>query len=120
MAKEKADYEGKKAGERKVKKEVWVAPTKEVKDTVWAEAQEVVDQKVVDKQKKDNECILCGMNNHTWKFCRKPVQVSAVYGEPAKPKRQASFAPKGCPQVATRAVDSQGEGSRPVAQRPQA
>jgi len=55
-AKEKADYQKKKAGERKVKKEGSVAPAGEIKHTVWAEAHQGVDQKVDDKRKSDNEC----------------------------------------------------------------
>ena len=68
-AKEKADYQKKKAGERKVKKEGSVAAAGEVKHKVWAEAHQGVDQKVVDKRKSDNECTGCGMRNHTWKYC---------------------------------------------------
>jgi len=37
-AKEKADYQKKKAGARKVKNEWWVAQAGEVKHKVWAEA----------------------------------------------------------------------------------
>jgi len=55
-AKEKADYQKKKAGERKVKKEGSVAPKGEVRHTVWSEAHQGVDQKVVDERKSDNEC----------------------------------------------------------------
>jgi len=62
-AKEKADYQKKKAGERKMKKEGSVAPEGEVKYKVWAEAHHGVDQKVVDKRKSDNECTRCGMKN---------------------------------------------------------
>jgi len=47
-ATEKAAYQKKKAGERKVEKEGSVAPTGEVRHTVWAEAHQGVDQKVVD------------------------------------------------------------------------
>jgi len=72
-AKEKAHYKARKAGERKVKKEGWVGPTREVKHVVWAEAHESVDQKVLDKRKKDNECTRCGMINHTWKFSGQAV-----------------------------------------------
>jgi len=42
-AKEKGDYQKKKAGERKVKKEGSVAPAAEVKHKVWAEAHQGVD-----------------------------------------------------------------------------
>jgi len=65
--KEKSDYQKKKAGERKLKKEGWVAPAGEVRHKVWAEAHQGVDQKVVDKRTSDNECTRCGMNNQTWK-----------------------------------------------------
>jgi len=68
---EKAAYQKKKARERKVKKEGSVAPKGEVRHTVWSEAHQGVDQKVVDKRKSDNECTRCGMKNHTWKYCRK-------------------------------------------------
>jgi len=68
-AKEKADYQKRKAGERKGKKEGSVAPAEEVKHKVWAEAHQGVDQKVVDKRKSDNESRRCGMKNHTWKYC---------------------------------------------------
>ena len=68
-ATEKAAYQKKKAGERKVKKEASVAPKGEVRHTVWSEAHQGVDQKVVDKRKSDNECTRCGMKNHTWKYC---------------------------------------------------
>jgi len=78
-AKEKADYLRKKAGERKVKKEGSVAPAVEIKNKVWAVAHQGVNQKVVDKCKSDNECTRCGMKNHAWKYCRKLIQVSAVY-----------------------------------------
>jgi len=117
MAKEKADYEKKKAGERKIKKEGSVAPAGEVKHKVWAEAHQGIDQKDVDKWKSDNECTRCGMRNHTWKYCRKPILVSAIYRGQSKPKRQSAFAPKRPPQAATVAVDGQGESSRRVVQR---
>jgi len=55
-ATEKAAYQKKKAGERKVKKEGSVAPKGEVKHTVWSEAHQCVNQKVVDKRKSDNYC----------------------------------------------------------------
>ena len=97
--------------ERKVKKEGSVARAGEVKHKVWAEAHQGVDQKVVDKQKSDNECTRCGMRNHTWKYCRKPIQVSAIYRGQSRPKRQSTFAPKRRPQVATVAVDGQGGSS---------
>ena len=74
--------------------------------------QKVVDQKVVDKRKSDNECKPCGMKHHSWKNCRKWVQVSAMYRGPAKPKRQTAFAPTRRPLVATMAVDGQGESSK--------
>ena len=73
-AKGKADYKARKAGERKVKKEGWVGPTREVKHAVWAEAHESVDQKVLDKRKKDNECTRWGMINHKWKFSGQAVR----------------------------------------------
>jgi len=119
-ATEKAAYQKKKAGERKVKKEASVAPKGEVKHTVWSEAHQGVDQKVVDKWKSDNECTPCGMKNHTWKYGRKPIQVSAIYRGQSKPKRQSAFAPKRCPQVAAVAVDGQGESSRRAVQMPPA
>jgi len=72
-AKEKADYEKKKAGEGKVKKEGSVAPAGEVKHKVWAVAHQGVDQKVVHKRKFDNECTRCGMRNHACKYCLKPI-----------------------------------------------
>jgi len=78
-ATEKAAYQKKKAGERKVKKEGSGAPKREVKHTVWSEADKGVDQKVVDERKSDKECTRYGMKNHTWKYCQKPVQVSALY-----------------------------------------
>ena len=111
-AKEKADYQKKKAGERKVKKEGSVAPTGEVGYTVWSEGHQGVDQKVVDKRKSDKECTRCGMRNHHWKHCRKPIQVSAVYGGQSKPKRSSPSAPKRRLQVATVAVDGKGESSK--------
>jgi len=120
MAKEKADYQKKKAGEGKVKKEGSVVPKGEVRLTVWSEAHQGVNQKVVDKWKSDNECTRCGTKNHTWKYCRKRIQVSAIYRGQSKPKRQSAFAPKGRSQVATVAVDGQGESSRRAAQRPPA
>jgi len=81
-----ADYQKKKAGERKVMKEGAVAPGGEVRHKEWAEAHQGVDQKVVDKGKTDNEGTRCGMNYHAWKYCRKPIQVSAVYRAQSKPK----------------------------------
>jgi len=63
-AKETADYKAKKAGERMINKQGLVAPVGEVKCTVWAEAHKVVDQKVVDKRKSDNECTGCWFKNH--------------------------------------------------------
>jgi len=119
-AKEKADYQKKKAGERKVKNEGTVAPAGEIRHKVWAEAHQGVDQKVVDKRKSDNEGARSGMKNHAWKYCRKPIQVSAVYRGQLKPKRQSAFAPKPRPQVATVAVDGQGESSRQAVQSPPA
>jgi len=85
-AKEKADYEKKRAGESKVKKEASVAPAGEVKHKRWAEAHQGVDQKVVDKRKSDNECTRCGMKTHNWKYCRKPIQVSGIYRGQSKAK----------------------------------
>jgi len=64
-AREKAAYQKKQAGERKVKTEGLVAPTGEIRHKVWAEAHQGVDQMVVDKRKSDNECTPCGMKNHT-------------------------------------------------------
>jgi len=89
-ATEKAAYQKKKAGERKVKKEGSVAPKGEGRHTVWSEAHLGVDQKVVDKLKSDNECTRCRMKNHTWKYCRKLIQVSAIYRGQSKPKRQSA------------------------------
>jgi len=120
MAKEKADDEKKKAGEREVKKEGTVAPAGEVKHAVWAEAHKGVDQKVVDKRKSDNECKRCGMKNHAWKYCRNPVHISVVYGGQARPNRQSAFALKRRSHVATVAVDSQGKSSQQAGQRPAA
>jgi len=88
-AKAKADYKAKKAGERKVKKAVSVAPVGEVKHTVWAEAHKGVEQNVVNTGQEDKECTGYMMKNNPWKYYRKPVYVSVVYREPAKPKRQA-------------------------------
>jgi len=83
-ATDKAAYQKKKAGERKVKKEGSVAPTGEVRHMVWAEAHQGVDQKVVDKRKSDNECTRCGMRNHLWKHCRKPIQYQrCIKGNPS-------------------------------------
>jgi len=108
-----------------VKNEGWVAPVGEVKHTLWAAAhqridQHVVDHKVVDKRKLHNERTPCGMKNNGWKYCRKWVQVSAVYRGPAKPKSQTAFAPKRRPLVATMAVDGQGERLKRAVQRPPA
>jgi len=89
-ATEKAAYQKKKAGERKVKKEGSVAPMGEVRHTVWSEAHQGVDHKVVDKRKSDNECTRCGMRNHLCKHCRKPIQVSAAYRGQSKPKRPSA------------------------------
>ena len=61
-----------------MKKEGLVAPKGEVKQTVWAEANEGVDPKIVDKRKNDNQFTWCRIKNRIWKFCRKAVQVSAV------------------------------------------
>jgi len=119
-ATEKAAYQKKKAGERKVRKEGLLAPKGDVRHTVWSEAHQGVDQKVVDEQKSDDECTRCGMKNHTWKYCRKPIQVSAIYRGQSKPKRHSTFAPKRRPQVASVAVDGQGESSRRAVQRPAA
>jgi len=119
-AKEKADYQKKKAGERRVKKEGSVAPTGEVRHMVWSEAHQGVNQKVVDNRKSDNECTRCRMRNHLWKQCRKPIQVSAVHRGQSKPKRPSAFAPKRRPQVATVAVDGKGESSKREVQRPPA
>ena len=69
-AKDMADYKAMKAGERKVKKEGAVAPMREVNHRVWEEARKSVNQKVVDKEKKDTKCTPYGRNNHTWKFVK--------------------------------------------------
>jgi len=119
-AQEKAAYQRNKAGERKVKKEGSVAPEGEVKHRVQADARKGVDQQVVDKRKSDNKCTRCGMKTHTWKYCRKPVQVSAVYRGQSKPKRESTFTPKRRHQVATVAVDGHGESSKGAVQRPPA
>jgi len=68
-ARDKADCKAKKARERKVKKEGWVALPRQVKHTVWEEAHKGVDQKVFDRRKCDNECTPCGMENQAWKHC---------------------------------------------------
>ena len=115
-AKEKADYQKKKAGERLLKKEGSVAPKPEVKHRVWSEAHQGVDQKIVDKRKSDKECRRCGMKNHSWKYCRKRIQVSAIYRGQSKPKRHSAFAPQQRAQGATLAVDRQGERSRRAGQ----
>lgn len=120
LAKEKADYNARKAVERKMKKEGSAAPKREVKHMVWAGAHQGINPKVVDKQKKHNECTQCRMNKDTWKFCRKPVKVWALYRGRAKTKRQASFAPKQSAQVATVGVDSLSESSKGAAERPPA
>jgi len=78
-ATEKAAYQKNKAGERKVEKEGSVARRGEVRDTVWSEAHQGVAHKVVNKRKSDKQCSRCGMWNHVWKHCRKPIQLSAVY-----------------------------------------
>ena len=119
-SKAKVDYKGKKAGERRVKKEGAVAPAGEVTHTVWAEAHKGVDQKVVDQRKSDKVCTQFGLRSHAWKYGRKPVRVSVVYRGPAKLKRQALLALRQCPQVATVALDGQGESSRRVVRRPPA
>jgi len=67
-AKEKADCQKKKAGERMVKKERSVAPLGEVKHTVCADAHKGVDQKVVNKRKSDNECTRCAIQNYAGKY----------------------------------------------------
>ena len=86
------DYKGKKAGERRVKKEGAVAPAKEVIHTVWAEAHKGVDQNVVDQRKSDKVCTQCRLRSHAWKYGQKPVRVSVVYQGPAKCKRQGLLA----------------------------
>ena len=106
--------------ERKVKKEGSLAPMGEVKHTVWADAHLNIKQEVVDKRKKDKECTQCGMDHHTWKYCRKQVKVSAIQRGPPKPKRQFTPCPKRRPQVATVAARSERESSRRAAQRPPA
>jgi len=63
-AKEKADYQNKKAAERRVKKEGSLPPAGEVRNTVWADAHKGVDLKVVDEWKSDNECMRCGLKSH--------------------------------------------------------
>ena len=60
-AKDMADYKAMKAGETKVKNEGAVAPMREVNHRVWEEDPESVNQKVVDKQKKDTKCTPYGM-----------------------------------------------------------
>jgi len=60
------------------------------------------------------------MKNQAWKYCRKPVEVSAGYQGQSKPKRQTPLAPKRRPQVATMAVDGQGESSKLAVQTPSA
>jgi len=67
------------AVERRVEKEGSVSLAGEVRHTVWAEAHKGVDQKVVNQRKSDQECTRCGMKNPAGKFCRKLVQVSAIY-----------------------------------------
>jgi len=119
-AMEMAAYQKKKAVERMVKKEGLVAPTREVRHEMWAEAHQGVDQKVVYKRKSDNECTRCGMKILTWKYCRKRIQVSAIERGQSKPQQQSAFAPKRRPQVATVAIDGQGESARRAAQRPPA
>jgi len=63
---EKAAYQNKKPGERKVKKKGSVALTGEVKHTVWAEAHNRVDQKIVDMRKSDKGRTRCGMKKPAW------------------------------------------------------
>jgi len=103
-----------------VTKEGSVAPAVEVKHEVWVEAHQGVDQKVIAKRKSDNKCTLCGIRIPTRKYSRKLIQVSGIYRGQSKPKRRSAFTPKCFPQVATVAVDSQGESSRRPVQRPPA
>ena len=103
-----------------MKKEGSVGPAGEIEHKVSAEAHQGVNQKVVDKRKSYNKCTRCGMKNQAWKYCRKPIQVLAVYQGQSKPKRQSAFVPKRRPQVATVAVDGQGESSKRAVQRPPA
>jgi len=103
-----------------VKKEASLAPAGEVRHKVWAEAHQGVDEKVVEKRKTGNQCLRCGMRNQTWKYCRKPIQVSAVYRGQSKPKGQSAFAPNRYPHVATVAIEGKGERSKCVVPRPPA
>jgi len=54
------------------------------------------------------------MKKHVWKNSQKAVQVAAVYRGPVKPKREASCTTRQRGEVATVAIDGQGERSRPA------
>lgn len=56
-AKEKVNYKGRQAGERKVKKEGALDRAGEVRHAVWAEAHYGVNQKVVEKHEKVSQIV---------------------------------------------------------------
>ena len=56
--------------------------------TDWKKAHEGIKDEVVEKRKKEKRCTRCNMDNHTWRKCRKPIQVAATfaYRNKGKPK----------------------------------
>jgi len=52
LAKENADYEARKGGERKVQKEGSEALTREVNDQVWAEAKRLSTKRLLKRESK--------------------------------------------------------------------
>ena len=121
-AAEKAAYQKKQAGKRKVKQEVKAATGQKIVHKVWKTAHEGIDDAVVDQRKKDSQCTRCGMDNHGWKHCRKEIRVSTIkkvgkpYRKPTSRPDRPPYRPK--PRVAAVADDSRGESSQRASQRP--
>jgi hypothetical protein len=71
---EKAAYKAKKEAEKNNPGKV----TTKVEHTNWKQAHPEISQKVVDERKKAKQCTRCGMDNHSWRQCRKQPQVSTI------------------------------------------
>ena len=66
--------------------------TQQKRETVYKEVGEAtkgVPASLVEKRRRDNTCLRCGMDNHRWSFCRKPANTnSEKSGKVAASKRK--------------------------------
>jgi len=66
-----------------------------VKDehTDWKKAHDRIQDNVVEKRKKEKRCTPCSMDNHTWRKCRKPILVAAIFAYKNRENPKQPFKP---------------------------